>query len=118
MYADRITGSMKQAMDETARRREKQLSYNQAHGITPKTVSKNIADILEAQYPGGQMSARRYAKVAEEEAEYAAMTPAQMARHLKSMEDKMYEHARNLEFEDAARVRDQIRQLQDKGLVA
>ena len=117
LYADRITGSMKQAMDETARRREKQLNYNREHGITPKTVDKNIADILEARYPGGQMSARRYAKAAEEEAEYAAMTPAQMARHIKSMEDKMYEHARNLEFEDAARVRDQIKQLQDQGLV-
>ena len=118
LYADRITRSMQQAMDETARRRAKQLSYNQTHGITPKTVTKNIADILEARYPGGQMSARRYARVAEEEAEYAAMTPAQMSRQIKSMEDKMYEHARNLEFEDAARVRDQIRQLQDKGLVA
>ena len=118
LYADRITGSMKQAMDETARRRAKQLEHNQAHGITPKTVSKKIADILEARYPGGQMSARRYAKVAEEEAEYAAMTPAQMAKRLKSMEDQMYEHAKNLEFEDAARVRDQIRQLQDKGLIA
>lgn len=118
LYADRITGSMKQAMDETARRRAKQLEHNQAHGITPKTVRKKIADILEARYPGGQMSARRYAKVAEEEAEYAAMTPAQMAKRLKSMEDQMYEHAKNLEFEDAARVRDQIRQLQDKGLIA
>jgi excinuclease ABC subunit B len=118
LYADRITGSMKQAMDETARRREKQLEHNQLHDITPKTVSKNIADILEARYPGGQVSARQYAKVAEEEAEYAAMTPAQMAKHLKSMEDQMYEHAKNLEFEDAAKVRDQIRQLQDKGLIA
>ncbi len=118
LYADRITGSMKQAMDETARRRAKQLEHNQAHGITPKTVSKKIADILEARYPGGQMSAKRYAKVAEEEAEYAAMTPAQMAKRLKSMEDQMYEHAKNLEFEDAAKVRDQIRQLQDKGLLA
>ena len=64
------------------------------------------------------VSAGRYARVAEEEAEYAAMTPAQMAKHLKRMEDQMYEHARNLEFEEAARVRDQIRQLQDKGLIA
>ena len=118
LYAEHITGSMKQAMDETARRRAKQLRYNELHGITPQSVSKNIADILEARYPGGQVSAGRYARVAEEEAEYAAMTPAQMAKHLKRMEDQMYEHARNLEFEEAARVRDQIRQLQDKGLIA
>jgi len=118
LYADKVTRSMKQAMDETARRREKQLAHNQAHGITPKTVNKKIADILEARYPGGQVSARQYAKVAEEEAEYAAMTPVQMARYLKKLEDQMYEHAKNLEFEDAARMRDQIRQLQDKGLIA
>ncbi len=118
LYADHVTRSMKQAMDETGRRRDKQLAYNQANGITPKTVSKKIADILDARYSGGKMSARQYAKVAEQEAEYAAMTPVQMAKYLKHLEDEMYEHAKNLEFEDAARVRDRIRQLQDKGFIA
>jgi len=118
LYADTVTGSMQQAIDETNRRRAKQIAYNEAHGITPKTVSKKIADIMEAAYPGGKMSPKRYAKVAEEEADYAALTPQQLARRLSEMEEQMYEHARNLEFEEAAKVRDQIRHLREMGLVA
>ena len=118
LYADTVTGSMKQAIDETNRRRAKQIAYNEAHGITPKTVSKKIADIMEAAYPGGRMSPKQYAKVAEEEATYAALTPQQLARRLSELEEEMYEHARNLEFEEAARVRDKIRHLKEMGLVA
>ena len=118
LYGDRITGSMRRAIDETERRRRKQLAFNQAHRITPKTVQKNVADIMESAYPGAPSTARRFAKVAEETAEYAAMTPAQMNRRVKELEKKMYQHARDLEFEDAARIRDQLKELQGRGLVA
>ena len=118
MYADRVTGSMQRAIDETNRRRSKQLAFNEAHGITPKTVTKNIADIMEAAYPGAPTSAKRYARVAEQTAEYAAMTPAQMSKRIKELEKQMYQHAKNLEFEEAARARDQLKELQGRGLVA
>ncbi len=117
LYADRITGSMRQAMDETERRRNKQLAYNNKHGITPKTVRKKIADIMEGAYGSGQSSAREYAKAAEEAATYAAMTPAQLQKKLKAMEEAMYQHARNLEFEEAASIRDQIRGLKEQGFI-
>ncbi|MET0089614.1 MAG: excinuclease ABC subunit UvrB [Candidatus Thiodiazotropha sp.] len=118
LYADQITGSMRRAIDETERRRLKQQAYNEAHGITPKTILKSIADIMEGAYPGAQMSPRKYAKVAEEERDYASLTPKQMAKRVKELEEAMYRHAQNLEFEEAARVRDQIRDLQDRGLIA
>ena len=92
--------------------------FNEAHGITPQTVQKNVADIMEAAYPGAPSTARRFAKVAEETAEYAAMTPAQMSRRVKELEKQMYQHARDLEFEEAARVRDQLKELQGRGLLA
>jgi len=118
LYGDRITGSMQRAIDETNRRRAKQMLFNEANGITPRTVEKRVADIMEGAYPGAPLSARRYAKVADETAEYAALTPQQMSRKLKELEKKMYEHARNLEFEDAARLRDQIKDLKGRGLAA
>jgi len=118
LYADTITGSMRQAIDETNRRREKQIAWNREHGITPRTVEKKIADIMEAACPGSQMSPQQYAKVAEEEAAYAALSAQQMARKLKELEKQMYEHARNLEFEEAAKVRDEIRRLKAMGLAA
>lgn len=117
LYADRMTGSMKQAIGETERRRAKQIAFNEEHGITPKTIQKKIADIMESAYPGGQKSPREYAKVAEEEAAYASLTPKELAKKLKNLEDAMYQHARDLEFEEAARVRDEIRHLKELGLV-
>ncbi|MGD8310540.1 MAG: excinuclease ABC subunit UvrB [Chromatiales bacterium] len=118
LYADNITGSMRRAIDETERRRARQVAYNQTHGITPRTVEKAVADIMEGAYPGAPMPARRYARVAEEQAEYAGLTPEQMARKIRQLEKQMYQHARDLEFEEAARVRDQLRELQARGLVA
>jgi excinuclease ABC subunit B len=118
LYADKVTGSMRRAIDETERRRQKQQEHNEANGITPQTILKSIADIMEGAYPGGQVSLRKYAKVAEEEAEYAQMTPKQMAKRLKQLEEQMYRHAQDLEFEEAARIRDQIKDLQSKGLIA
>lgn len=117
LYADRITGSMKQAIEETERRRAKQMAFNEEHGITPKSIQKKISDIMESAYPGGQKSAREYARVAEEEAAYARLSPAQLAKKLKALEDAMYQHARDLEFEDAARVRDEVKHLKELGLV-
>ncbi len=118
LYADKITGSMQRAIDETDRRRKKQNAFNKKHGITPTTIKKSVADILEGAYPGSPKSAKEYAKVAEEQAEYASMTPKQMAKRIKQLEGKMYKHARDLEFEEAAKVRDQIKKLQELGVMA
>ncbi|ANB03029.1 excinuclease ABC subunit UvrB [Ectothiorhodospira sp. BSL-9] len=114
LYADRVTGSMQRAMDETERRREKQVAHNQEHGITPKGVEKRIADIMEGAYAGGSMAApKRYARVAEQEAEYGRMSPKDTAKEISRLESQMFEHARNLEFEEAARLRDRIEKLRD-----
>ncbi|MCU0836050.1 MAG: excinuclease ABC subunit UvrB [Chromatiaceae bacterium] len=118
LYADRITGSMRRAIDETERRRAKQIAFNAAQGITPQTIRKRVADIMEGAYPGAPMRARDYAKVADEVLEYAVLTPQQMARKLKALEKEMLQHAKNLEFEQAAAVRDKIRELQGRGIAA
>jgi len=118
LYADKVTGSMRRAIDETERRRRKQMLFNEEHGITPTTIRKAVADIMEGARAGAPMSPRAYARVAEIEAEYAAMTPQQMAKRIKALERQMYQYARDLEFEEAARVRDQIHQLQARGLIA
>ena len=113
LYADKITGSMQRAMDETERRRHKQLAYNTAHGITPRSIQKAITDIMEGAHPGAPDTARHFAKVAEAVAEYAAQSPEKLAQRLKKLEQQMYERARNLEFEEAARLRDEIQGLQE-----
>ncbi|MCB1736585.1 MAG: excinuclease ABC subunit UvrB, partial [Gammaproteobacteria bacterium] len=112
LYADRITNSMRRALDETERRRNKQIEYNREHGITPTTISKAVADVMQL----GQGGGRRIARVAEEIGEYAALSPEALARKIKALEDQMYAHARDLEFEEAARVRDQIKRIQDASL--
>ncbi|MCW8848090.1 MAG: excinuclease ABC subunit UvrB, partial [Sedimenticola sp.] len=118
LYGDRITGSMQRAIDETNRRREKQVAHNLEHNITPQSIIKSVADIMEGARPGGPMSAKRYAKVAEDTAEYSAMTPKQMAKRIQELEKQMYQHAKDLEFEEAARVRDQLKSLKEQGLIA
>lgn len=120
LYADRITNSMQKAIEETDRRRQKQLEYNQEHGITPKSVAKAVVDIMEgARVDPEALKARNKARrVAEETAEYAALSPAQFAARIKQLEQQMYQHARDLEFEQAAAVRDQLRQLKDAGFGA
>ncbi|WP_018952477.1 excinuclease ABC subunit UvrB [Thioalkalivibrio sulfidiphilus] len=116
LYADRITGSMARAMEETERRREKQLAHNLEHGITPRSVEKRIADIMEGAYAGGSMaSPRRFAKVAEEEIAYG-LPPEKAVKEIARLESQMYEHARNLEFEEAARLRDRIEHLRKGSL--
>ncbi|MBD3670371.1 MAG: excinuclease ABC subunit UvrB [Gammaproteobacteria bacterium] len=116
LYADRITDSMKRAMEETERRREKQVSFNEAHGITPKSIQKKVSDVMEGAYPGVPGSAKRFAKVAEEVSEYAGLSPKALAKKLEEMEKQMYEHAQNLEFEEAARMRDQVQQIRESVL--
>ena len=108
LYGDKVTGSMQRAIQETERRRQKQVAHNKRHGITPKTIEKAVADIMEGAYAAQKGQPARYAKVAEETIEYAAMTPKQLEKKIKALEDEMYQHAQNLEFEEAARLRDQI----------
>ena len=122
LYADSITRSMRVAIDETDRRRERQVAYNAEHGIVPQSVAKPITDILEGAHAeqGGGKSGRgreRERRVAEPAGEYAAgLDPAALASRLKELEQQMYQHARDLEFEDAARLRDQIHRLREAGL--
>ena len=118
LYADTVTGSMQRAIDETNRRRSKQLEFNKAHGITPRGIRKAVADIMEGARAGAPGSPRRPARVAESPGEYAAMPPAMLAARLRKLEQQMYRHAANLEFEEAALVRDRMRDLRDRGLVA
>jgi excinuclease ABC subunit B len=110
LYADKITGSMQRAMDETNRRREMQQAYNDKHGIVPKGIVKKVTDIME-----GSKRAQRedIKKVAEQNAKYQALTPAKIEKKIHQLEAKMYEHSRDLEFEDAAAVRDEINKLRD-----
>ncbi len=116
LYADRITGSMQRAMDETDRRRHKQTQYNVEHNITPRSISKAVPDIMEGAYSAGRLSSRAYAAVAEELATYAHLSPEQLAKRISTMETQMYHHAQNLEFEEAARIRDDIVKLRQRGL--
>jgi excinuclease ABC subunit B len=116
LYADRITGSMRRALDETDRRRAKQQAYNQQHGITPRGILKAVADIMEGAYPGAPTPATQYALVAEESAAYARESPALLMKKIKKLEETMYRHARDLEFEEAAKVRDEIQRIRQFGL--
>ncbi len=118
LYAESVTGSMRRAIDETDRRRRKQIAFNRAHGITPKGIRKAVTDIMEGARAGAPGSPRRFAKVAESIEPYAAMKPEVLAARLRSLEQKMYRHAGNLEFEEAALVRDRIRELREQGLAA
>ena len=106
LYADRITESMKRAMAETERRRNKQLAWNVEHGITPVGVKKRIKDIIDGVYDTENL--QRELKVAQEAAKYEAMSEKALAREIKRLEKAMQEHAKNLEFEQAAAARDEL----------
>ncbi|PRY65646.1 excinuclease ABC subunit B [Vreelandella songnenensis] len=122
LYGDRITDSMRKAIDETERRRAKQQAHNEEHGITPTTVTRSVADILEAaQAPGSKKSNRKRGaerKVAEDAGGYdiANMGPHDLLAAISKLEDAMFEAAQNLEFEEAARLRDQLNQMKEKQL--
>lgn len=119
LYADSVTRSMKVAIDETERRRAKQQSYNDQHGIRPKSISKSVTDILEVAIPGAGVSQRpgKRAKVAEKAEAYQVNSPKDLGKVVKQLEDRMYKHARDLEFEEAAKLRDEIQRLQDRILM-
>ncbi|VEB44113.1 Excinuclease ABC subunit B [Chromobacterium violaceum] len=109
LYADRITDSMRKAMDETERRRAKQMAFNAEHGIVPKGVEKKIKDIIDGVY---SVEAERKKLV--DEAAVAMMDEKTLAKEIKRLEKEMMEAARNLEFERAARIRDELKQLKEK----
>ena len=115
LYADSVTGSMRRALDETARRREKQIAFNEAHGIVPRGIHKAVADIMEGAraIPG---SGRRASRVSEIDAGLLALSPEKLARRLRELEQQMYKHAENLEFEEAARARDELKRVRDMAL--
>ena len=116
LYGDRITNSMQYAIDETERRRQKQMEFNKDHGITPKGIIKAITDIMEGAYTDKATITKAYKKVAEDAASYKSLSPELLMKKIKKLEEKMYQHARDLEFEEAAKVRDEIRILQIEGL--
>lgn len=114
LYADKVTGSMQRAMDETERRRDKQIAHNLAQGISPKGIYKSVADIME----GARMiPGKGGRKVADAQATYKSLkdrpivSSGDVWRQIAALEDKMFEHAKNLEFEEAARLRDEVGQL-------
>ncbi|OYV81712.1 MAG: excinuclease ABC subunit B, partial [Acidithiobacillus ferrivorans] len=112
LYADSITKSMARAMAETDRRREKQLQFNTAHGITPRGIIKPVSDMIEGVY---RRNAQPAARAAEKSADYRVLNdPKAVAKKIKELEEAMYRHARNLEFEQAASLRDDIKKLETR----
>jgi excinuclease ABC subunit B len=117
LYADQITGSMQRAIDVTSRRREKQILYNLEHGITPQSIQKRVADIMEGAYASRRRD--RQLKVAERKTDYnghGKLDPLQAVQLIAKLEKQMYKHAKELEFEEAARLRDEIELLRRRSL--
>ncbi len=108
LYADRITNSMQRAIDETDRRRDRQIQHNKDHNITPASIIKSVADIMEAAYPAPRKGRH---KAAEPSENYEAMSPEQLLKRAEKLEKQMLKHARDLEFEAAARLRDDIQHI-------
>jgi excinuclease ABC subunit B len=109
LYADRMTGSMQRAIDETNRRRKKQLEYNEAHGITPRGIEKAVTDIMEgarseSPVPGGRRRGEKPRSPAD-------LRPEALVKEIKKLEAEMFRKARNLEFEEAAALRDEVERL-------
>ena len=114
LYADRITDSMRYAIDETERRRNKQLAHNEKHGITPLSVTKRIKDIIEGMYEPDE--ARKELKAAQTQAKYLAMSEKDVSKEIKRLEKEMLQAAKNLEFEKAAAMRDELKKLRENVL--
>ena len=122
LYADRVTGSMERAMAETDRRRNRQVAHNKAHNITPRGVEKSVQDIMEGARRMPTRGKSKAQKVAEERESYTAdvakLSPAALSRKLKQLEAKMFEHAKNLEFEEAAALRDQVTEIKQLAFIS
>ena len=115
LYADKVTDSMRKAIDETERRRGRQLAHNEAHGITPRSISKRIKELIDGVYGGNTKDDLKSAKQA---AEVEALSEKDLGKRIKQLERQMLEHAKNLEFEKAARVRDQLALLREQAFGA
>jgi excinuclease ABC subunit B len=113
MYGDKVTGSMERAIAEMDRRREKQVAFNLQHGIVPKSIRKDVRDIMEG---ARTIPGRRTGSVADKLADYAGMSPEMLLKKIAVLEKQMYKHARELEFEEAAGIRDQIDEMRRVGL--
>jgi excinuclease ABC subunit B len=109
LYADRMTESMKRAIGETDRRRQRQVDFNTANNITPVGIVKRVRDMIDGVYDPQQ--AKLVLKAAQDQARYDGLTEKQLAREIKQLEKQMLEHARNLEFEKAAQARDRLTEL-------
>lgn len=119
LYGDTITAAMQAAIDETERRREKQIAFNTQHGITPKTIIKKIDDIMEGAYGSSiQSNQRKAAKVAEEKAQYASLSPTQALKEINKLEKQMHHYAKDLAFEEAAATRDKIQRIKEQVILA
>jgi excinuclease ABC subunit B len=112
LYGDRVTDSMQRAIDETNRRREKQVAFNTLHGITPRGIVKQIKELIDGVYDPQQ--AKQELKAAEQQAMYENMSEKTVSKEIKRLEKLMLEHAKNLEFEKAAQVRDQLSTLKEQ----
>ncbi len=117
LYADRITDSMRLAIDETERRRARQIEHNLANGITPRSISKRIKELIDGVY-GDKPGTRRRQARADAGAEVGALSEKDLGKRIKQLEKQMFEHAKNLEFEKAARLRDQLAALREQAFGA
>ena len=118
LYADRLTDSMRRAIEETDRRREKQVAFNLANGITPQSIRKAVADVMQA-HGSDERASRGRGRAAgkrREDALYAQMSPEQAMQRIRKLEKQMYQHARDLEFEEAGKLRDEIQHIRSIGL--
>ena len=117
LYADSITGSMQRALAETDRRRAKQMAYNAEHGITPRSITKAIGDLIDiGRSESGTTRRGQQAKVAEPQGDYRKLNAKQLGQLIAKLEQEMYRHAENLEFEQAAKVRDRIHAVRESAL--
>jgi excinuclease ABC subunit B len=113
LYADTVTGSIRRALDETNRRRAKQIEYNARHGITPQSIVKAVQDVMEG--ARSELASRRGELIDDG---VSLLAPEQAMKRIKKLEAEMYKHARNLEFEEAARIRDEIDKLRHQAFGA
>ncbi|OUU39509.1 MAG: hypothetical protein CBC09_02065 [Cellvibrionales bacterium TMED49] len=120
LYADKTTGSMQRAIDETQRRRSLQKEHNKDNGITPKSITKSVSDIMEGAYAGTNKnrSGKKYSVNSKNSNAKETIAIENIAQQIADVEETMYKHARNLEFEEAARARDKLSQLRESSLVA